>query len=110
MEMEKNRNKDELKINKKILIFISIISIVFVVGLWILNYILLKDECNENKAAFGNMFGLINALFSGFAFAGIIITILLQSSELSLQRLYLKDTREGLKRAAEAQEKSEKAL
>jgi hypothetical protein len=39
------------------------------------------------------MFGSVNALFSGLALAGIILTILLQRKELKLQREELKDTR-----------------
>lgn len=101
---------NELKSNSKNLILISLVAFIIVLGLWILNYFLLKDESNENKAAFGNMFGPISALFSGLAFAGVIITILLQGKELALQRLELKDTREELKRSADAQEKSERAL
>jgi len=104
------KQKDELKINSKNLILISLIALLVVCSLWILNYFLLKDQSNENKQAFGNMFGPISALFSGLAFAGVIITILLQNKELALQRLELKDTREELKRSADAQEKSERAL
>jgi hypothetical protein len=96
--------------NNKGLFLITIISLVFVIGLWTLNYFFLKDQNNESKAAFGNMFGPISALFSGLAFVGVIVTIILQSRELALQRLELKDTREELKRSADAQEKSERAL
>jgi hypothetical protein len=39
------------------------------------------------------MFGSLNALYSGFALAGIIITILLQRKELKLQREELQETR-----------------
>lgn len=63
-----------------------------------------------SRGQFGDMFGAVNALFSGFAFLGIIFTIYLQRNELALQREELKLTREELSRAAEAQEKSEKAL
>lgn len=56
------------------------------------------------------MFGVINALFSGFAFAGIIFTIWLQREELKLQREELKLIRTELTRTASAQEASEKAL
>lgn len=104
------KQKDELKINSKGLILISLVALLVICSLWILNYFLLKDESNENKEAFGNMFGPISALFSGLALAGVIITILLQSKELALQRLELKDTREELRRSADAQEKSEIAL
>lgn len=46
-----------------------------------------------NRGTFGDMFGGLNALFSGFAFAGIIFTIYLQRQELSLQRTELTLTR-----------------
>ena len=46
---------------------------------------------------------MINALFSGLAFAGIIIAILLQKEELELQR-------NDLKRSADAQDKTQEAL
>jgi len=39
-----------------------------------------------DPGAFGDMFGFANALFSGLALAGVIVAILLQSRELSLQR------------------------
>lgn len=40
-------------------------------------------------AELGESFGLVSALFSGLAFAALIITILIQSRELSLQRQQL---------------------
>lgn len=49
------------------------------------------------------MFGGINALFSGLAFCGIIITILLQSKELKLQRDEIKANRDELIRTTEVQ-------
>jgi hypothetical protein len=64
----------------------------------------------ESRGQFGDMFGTVNALFSGFAFAGVLIAILLQRDELALQREELKMTRQELRRSAEAQEKSEEAL
>ena len=50
------------------------------------------------------MFGAVNALFSGLAFAGLIIAILLQRQELQLQREELAETRKEIRRSAEAQE------
>lgn len=44
----------------------------------------------------GDMFGAVNALFTGFAFAGLIFTIRQQSQELALQREELKLTRDEL--------------
>lgn len=53
------------------------------------------EEWSINKAGvFGDSFGIITALFSGLAFGGLIITILLQSHELRLQRQELSLTRE----------------
>ena len=49
------------------------------------------------------MFGAVNSLFSGIAFAGVILTIWLQRQELS-------DTRFELKRSAEAQERQLRLL
>ncbi|WP_017687975.1 hypothetical protein [Paenibacillus sp. PAMC 26794] len=41
---------------------------------------------DDDRGTFGDMFGAVNALFSGFAFAGLIYTIAVQRQELSLQR------------------------
>ena len=59
---------------------------------------------------FGDMFGTVNSLFAGLAFAGVIYTIFLQRNELALQRNELVLTREQLARSAAAQEKSHEAL
>ena len=45
---------------------------------------------------FGDSFGILTSLFSGLAFAGLIITILMQKQELTLQREELSLTREEL--------------
>lgn len=54
------------------------------------------QNLNE-RGTFGDMFGAINALFSGLAFAGLIVTLLYQKEELTLQREELKATREEMK-------------
>lgn len=46
-----------------------------------------------NAGVFGDSFGIITSLFSGLAFTGMIVTILLQREELSLQRNELTLTR-----------------
>lgn len=68
----------------------------------------------EKAGAFGDSFGLLTSLFSGLAFSGIIITILLQREELRqqreelrLQREEIARNREELARTAAAQERSE---
>lgn len=62
------------------------------------------------SGTFGDTFGAANALFSGLAFGGVIVAILLQRKELELQRKELELTRKELARTAEAQEKSEQIL
>lgn len=75
-----------------------ILTVVFVIGLWFLNYYTLNDQLGKeninDRGTFGDMFGAVNALFSGLAFAGIIWTILLQRNELRLQREDSKLSRE----------------
>jgi hypothetical protein len=44
---------------------VSGVSMYFLIGSW------------DDRGTFGDMYGAINALFSGLAFAGIIFTILL---------------------------------
>jgi len=56
-----------------------------------------------DRGAFGDMFGSINSLFSGLAFAGVIYAIFLQSKELELQRKELSLTREEISKTALAQ-------
>ena len=89
------------------ILILLIIPVVLVVYYFGLDYLLLDFE---TKGQFGDMFGAANALFSGFAFLGIIYTIYLQRNELALQREELRLTRDELKRSAAAQENSEKAL
>jgi len=50
----------------------------------------------SNSGVFGDSFGFLTSLFSGLAFAGLIITIVMQKKELSLQREELSLTREEL--------------
>lgn len=45
------------------------------------------------RGTFGDMFGAVNSLFSGLAFAGLICTLIVQMKELKAQREELSDTR-----------------
>jgi hypothetical protein len=53
---------------------------------------------------------IAETLFSGLAFVGVVVAIFLQSEELGLQRKELTETREELRRAAEAQENNARAM
>jgi hypothetical protein len=54
-------------------------------------------EPPSHSGEFGDMFGGVNALFSGLAFVGVIYAILLQRRELQYQREELEQTRYELK-------------
>lgn len=75
------------------LLWTSIGVTTLIIGLWFLTYFILIDKSPNERGTIGDMFGSINALFSGLALAGIILTILLQRQELKLQREELRDTR-----------------
>ena len=83
-----------------------------VFGGWVLSGVLLIIffDSWSDRGTFGDMFGAVNALFSGLALGGVIIAIILQKQELGLQRRELELTRQELTRSAEAQETSNSAL
>ena len=94
--------REEKKSSKKIIWPKAVIALafIFVVGAWYASWQLIDSYVSEESAArgqFGDMFGAVNSLFSGLAFAGVIIAIILQSKELKLQREELEQTREELK-------------
>lgn len=47
----------------------------------------------EIRGTIGDSFGALNSLFSGLAFAGVIMTIIMQKNELTLQRDEMIETR-----------------
>ena len=61
-------------------------------------WILWISECfpELEKVQFGDVFGALNALFAGLAFAGVIWAIILQKKELALQREELAGQKEQL--------------
>ncbi len=60
-------------------------------------FVLSKDSISLSETGvLGDSFGALTALFSGLAFAGVVITILLQKDELALQRRELELTRAEL--------------
>lgn len=94
--------------------------VILIFSAWLLvglaPYLIMDNTGNEladiwaMRGQVGDMFGAVNSLFSGLAFAGLIYTVCLQRKELQLQRRELALTRREVKRSASAQEKSEKAL
>lgn len=107
-----NRHKDIDRKAKKfpltIVILISIFSILILyAGSYYFARHFLKDI--STMASFGDSFGAVNALFSGAALAGIIITLVMQNRDLAYQREELELTRdemEGQRKALEEQSKT----
>ena len=69
-----------------------------VIILWGISIIFLPKWFPEiaERGQFGDSFGVVNALFSGLAFAGVICAIIFQQKELALQRMELALQREEL--------------
>lgn len=77
-------------------------AVIFVA--WFLSAVVIYNifPNSGDRGAFGDQFGAINALFSGWAFLGVIIAIILQKQELEEQRKELKLSREAHQKSVEA--------
>lgn len=85
-------------------IFVCILILLITIGYYfLLTSLDFKTTIQAEHGQFGDLFGGLNALFSGLAFAGVIITIVMQMKELEL-------TRDELKKTSVAQDQSQKAL
>lgn len=106
MEIDEDQKSQKEQGERETTNRLIITGFVIVGILWFASWLLLLVKDPDNRGSIGDMFGAVNALLSGLAFAGMIITILLQKRELALQREVLVSTREELKRTANAQETS----
>ncbi len=88
-----NNNPQEKTNSRKFFLWFTIIAIGVV--LLCIGYGLVMYEC-DNRGTFGDMFGAVGALFSGLAFAGVIVTMLQQSETLKLQREDLRNQTEAI--------------
>ena len=94
MSKDKQNNK-ETESSLKIGVILAIGG--GVIALWIASWCLIDNFVPiDERGIFGDKFGAVNSLFSGLAFAGLIITLLFQREELQLQREELKETRNEL--------------
>ncbi len=97
-----------MTISTRTILVVAVGIVLLWAGVAMAAYFLLPDWASRGQ--FGDVFGAVNALFSGLAFAGLIFAILLQREDLELQRQELTLTRQELSRSAAAQEQSEVAL
>ena len=75
---------------------ITLLAVISAIGLCALNFYMVKDKPCDERGTFGDMFGAVNALFSGLAFAGLIVTLMMQHEELGLQRKEIAQTNKEL--------------
>ncbi|MFA3000714.1 hypothetical protein [Acinetobacter pittii] len=96
--MSDNNQNQQDKIEKWLIPgSIIVIVLIWIIFPWCLSYLTDKFEWSirnagdTNFGTFGDTFGALNTLFSGLAFATLIITLFLQRRELELQRKTVKD-------------------
>lgn len=99
---------------KKGLIFLAVIAFLLVVGVLVTYFNNFNGELSKSSADWGSfgdfVGGSLNPLLAFLSFVALLITLVMQSQQLELSRKELSETKEELRRAAEAQEESHKAL
>lgn len=106
--MDTNNQKEDSNFSILGVIVIVVVSIIVIwlIGwflVWSMGYLSPDDFYNKIiKQPAADIFGSVNALFAGFAFGGVIITIYLQLNEI-------KATRKELEKTAKANEKTASA-
>ncbi|WP_338706515.1 hypothetical protein [Paenibacillus amylolyticus] len=110
---EEADSKEELKIPEKkvhrVLTLKSILISFFII--WAASGILIYTFIpKDDRGTFGDMFGAINALFSAFAFGGLVYTLFIQRYELSLQRKELEMQRLEVARNADQLEEQKNVM
>lgn len=81
-------------------IITAVAGVLLVAVVWVATWAGLHGD-RAGRGTWGDMFGGASALFSGLAFVGLVVAILLQSHELSLQREELSTQRKELERQNE---------
>ncbi|SYX84629.1 putative phage abortive infection protein [Paenibacillus alvei] len=106
-DVDKGKIKNSYSVTR-LWVWVLLLSII-----WVISGFLVYHAFPENKSdagTFGDMFGAVNALFSGLAFGGIIYTILLQRTELKFQREELELQRAEIKRSGDELEGQKKLM
>jgi len=89
---------------------ITMFFAVFII--WIASAILIYFSYSNwaDRGTFGDMFGAVNALYSGLAFAALIYTIFMQREEIKMNRQEIVLNRKELKKATVAQQQAQETL
>lgn len=80
-----------------------ILAILGVILIMVLSFYIIFNNIGtwEKRGQFGDLFGAVNALFSGLAFAGLIITIRQQHKDLEYQRQAIDQTNREMQNQTE---------
>ena len=70
-----------------------IVALLVAVALWLANLWYGYRIEGANRGLFGDMFGAVNALFSGMAFVGVIYAITMQRHEIAIAKAEIKYTK-----------------
>lgn len=104
------KNNKNIKETLSVSLLILTVIVIWFLFPWVLNYLTNYFEWNirakddPNLGTFGDTFGALNTLFSGLAFATLIITLFLQRKELQEQRKELAAQRDEITKANEIAE------
>lgn len=103
--MKDNKNNDKWLCNLLwaaafvfLIMFISALCVFKCIGGW------------EQRGQFGDLFGVVNALFSGLAFAGLIITIRQQHQDLEYQKQAIEQTNQEMRSQTKEFDKQNETL
>lgn len=93
------QESDKTKYNFKNIIFTTVLAVLIVWSITFLIIYLFPGK-ELTSGTIGDSFGMMNSLFSALAFALLILTSLMQSQELELQREELTENRIQLEKSA----------
>lgn len=76
-------------------------------AVWLASFVLIYFCIDgwDVRGQFGDLFGSVNALFSGLAFAGLVITIIQQRHDLQLQRQAIDQSKKDINQQNETMKK-----
>lgn len=93
--------------------FVLVVGLFYWLGIYHVGGFFNPSQETENGYSeigqYGDSFGYVNALFSGLAFAGVIVALFMQTRELAYQRREITNARKAQQRSAYAQKKAAKA-
>lgn len=91
-------------------LFLKLIIGVFIFWAISANLIFVFLDNWSERGSFGDLFGAVNSLFSGLAFAALIYTIVLQREEIKENRKEILLNRKELAKGVKFQEKAQQVL